>query len=131
MITECIAGYKKDQDIIQVVALLQDEQDAALYQKLKTATVKLLHNDVPILTKSLERRDYIEERKSFYVFFINPPIQRYTNVEFAVELTTGETSRVRSAVRHDVDWQYEENYQNPIKPGKTPFDYTDDQKNPI
>ena len=80
MVTECIAVYQADLDMVQVSAVMQEDDGSTLHDRILEASIKLLFNDNEIIVKSIEAIDYNVEEKSFYVFFINPPLKRFVTI---------------------------------------------------
>lgn len=110
--------------------LLEADMGEPIVTGIKTATVTLLHHDVPMLEQEVTRLDYNEGERAFYVFFINPPIQTNMFVRFEVELVDGQ----HAGVTNDVDPQHLPPYEgfstNPMLEGRPVIDYTNEEQNP-
>jgi hypothetical protein len=124
MIAEVIAVYHGTQDMVQVSAILQENDGSSLHQRVKTASISLLKNNTSILAQSVGIQDFNEEEGAFYVFFIHPPIQQNMYVAWEVELRDGRTARVESAVNNRDTLPYKDVATNPILPRKPVKDHT-------
>jgi len=127
----CIARYEGRQNMVHVSALLLDgSTQEPIVTGIKTATVTLLHHDVPMLVQDVTRLDYNHGEQAFYVFFLNPPIQTNMFVRFEVELVDGQSA----GVTNDVDPQYIPPYAgfstNPMLEGRPVMDYANEDENP-
>lgn len=124
MIAECIAVYSEDLKFVQASAVLLDDAGALLYQHIKNASVQLVYNDTTILTKQLSPDDYNTGEQAFYVFFLNPPVERNLYIKFEVETFEGQKTRVKSLVRLATTLPYKDVATNPMLGGKAVLDYT-------
>jgi hypothetical protein len=123
MIAEVIATYHALQDTVQTVAIVRDEEQS-IHEHVKVASVSLLHNQTPMLTKELSPKDYNEGEEGFYVFFLHPPVQKEMYVLLEVELRDGKTARVKNQVSIRDSLPYKDMGSNPMLPGKGIKDHT-------
>ena len=131
MITECIAVYQADLDMVQVSAVIQEDDGSTLHDGILEASIKLLFNDNEIIVKSIEAIEYNVEEKAFYVFFIHPPVKRNMFVQMDVLLRDDRKATVKSAVSFDMDLPYGEIASNPMLSGRVILDYTNKDRNPM
>jgi hypothetical protein len=124
VIAECIAVYAEDLAFVQVSAIILDDDGTSLHQHLKNATVQLMYNDTRFLTKALTPADYNAGERAFYVFFLNPPVERNMYVLLNVETFEGKKTKVKSLVRLSTQLAYKDMGTNPMLGGKPVLDYT-------
>lgn len=117
MIAEVIGNYHALQDVVQTVAIVRDDS-GSLHDRVKTASVSLLHNKTPMLVKEIQSREYNEGEEGFYVFFLHPPVQKHMHVLFEVELRDGRTAKVKNEVSIRDSLPYKGMGSNPMLPGK-------------
>lgn len=123
MIAEIIATYHALQDIVQTVAIVRDDT-GSIHDRIKTASISLLHNKTPMLVKEIKSREYNEGEAGFYVFFLHPPVQKHMHVLFEVELRDGRTTKVKNEVSIRDSLPYQGMGSNPMLPGKGIKDHT-------
>lgn len=128
MIAECIAVYAEDLKFVQASAIILDDDGASLHQHLKNASIQLVYNDTTILTKKLEPIDYNAGERAFYVFFLNPPVERNLFVKLEVETFEGQKTSVKQLVRLSTTLPYKDIATNPMLGGKAVLDYTNSTK---
>lgn len=124
MIAEVIATYHGTKDMVQVVAILQEDDGTSLHRALSSASVSLLQNTTPILTKELEERDYNDGEQGYYVFFLHPPMQHHLYVLFEAELRDDRTARVKNEVSISDQLPYNDIATNPMLHGNPVKDHT-------
>lgn len=127
----CIARYEGRQKMVHVSAILLDDSGNPIPEKIRKASVVLLHNTTPMLTKEVTEQEYNEGEKAFYVFFINPPIQTNMFVKFEVELDDDQTAKVVNEVNPEHLLPYPGFSTNPMLAGRPILDYTDSETNPL
>ena len=132
MIAECIAYYSTFRNLIQVSALiLDDDEVSSLHKQIRSAKITLLHQDTAVLDKELTKDDYNEVEQSFYVFFVNPPIKKYTHVLWEVELIDARQTTRKQPIWIDSELPYQEVASNPMLSGRAVLDYSRDDVNPM
>jgi len=127
----CIARYEGRQNMVHVSAILLDDDGNPIPEKIRKASVALLHNRTPMLTKEVTEKEYNEGEKAFYVFFVNPPVQTNMFVKFEVELDDDQTAKVINEVNPEHLLPYKGFSSNPMLAGRPVLDYTDSDTNPL
>lgn len=117
--------------MVQVAAVITEDDGSSLHDHILEASIKLLHNSNEILVKYIESEDYNQKEENFYVFFIHPPVKRNMFVLMEVELRDDRTSTVKSAVSFDMDLPYGGIATNPMLSGRAILDYTNKDQNPM
>lgn len=125
MQASCIAVYAEDLNFVQVSAIVLDDAGASLHQHLKNAAVQLRFNDTTILTKRLDPVDYNVGEQAFYVFFLNPPVERNMYIMLDVETYEGLTTKIKAPVWLSTTLAYKDVATNPMLSGKPVLDYND------
>ena len=128
MITECIGVYGEDRKFVQVSAVILDDSGESLHEHIKNASVHLMFNDTAILTKRLEPLDYNEGERAFYVFFLNPPVERNIFIRLDVETFEGQKSTVKKPVALSTVLPYQDVATNPMLSGRPVLDFTNSTK---
>lgn len=124
MIAEVIATYHGTKDMVQVVAIIQEDDGTSVHRQLKEASVSLLHGNLPILVKELEERDYNEGEQQYHVFFIHPPMQAHMYVLFEATLRDDRTAKAKNEVALSDLLPYNDIASNPMLRGNQVKDHT-------
>jgi len=123
LVIEAIATYHGTQDMVQVAAVLQEEDGTSLHRMLESGLVSLTKGGEAILTKELEERDYNEGEEGYWIFFIHPPLQNHLRVRFEVELQDGRTGYTENEVSVSDELPYHDIATNPMLSGKPVKDH--------
>jgi hypothetical protein len=118
-----VAAYHGSQDMVQVAALLLDNEGQSLHRQLDSASVRLLKSGQEILSKSIHPNEYNEEEGGYYVFFLHPPVTKYLSVTFDATLYDGQQASVTRDVSVN-DTTDPNGMANPVIPMRPAKDYS-------
>jgi len=96
------ATYYGLSDLVEIIAWVEDDSGVDIYQQVESLLIELMHSDTVMMnvtaTSEHYTKNFTEEKGSFRVFFMHPPIQNHQYVRLSVNLKNGDSAHTKISV---------------------------------